>query len=204
MKKLMVILLLGCALVINPDFRKVALADGFGRSHSGEEIPLSALAGTYAMVPNGSGSIALCFESASPYPPAPCDSPNLIVGLFTTISVGAETFDHKGNSCGTMTGTFSNLPLGASPPAVSVSHITATTTSWDPTLGTGDQSVTSWVGGQCHGATFDSTGATVESTLTAHLTASDHGNRVDYIITSATNAVGSIGAFSLSGYLLRH
>jgi len=103
-----------------------------------------------------------------------------------------------------MTGTFSNLPLDGSPPAVSVSHFTATITSWDPTLGMGDQSVTTWAGGQCHGATFDSTGATVASTLTAHLTASDHGNRIDYIITSLTNAAGSIGGFSLAGTLLRH
>jgi hypothetical protein len=57
-KNLMVILLLGCALVINPIFRKVALADGFGGSDSNEEIPLSALAGTYAGTTQGSISVS--------------------------------------------------------------------------------------------------------------------------------------------------
>ena len=49
-----------------------------------------------------------------------------------------------------------------------------------------------------------STGATVISTGTEHFTASNKGRQVDYVITSLTNAVGSIGDFSLSGTALRH
>src|SRR5215510_8634425 len=128
MKKLMVLLLAGCLVVISQGFSKAAADEDLLDSlfGAGGEIPLSALAGIYAMVPGHglAGSIVVCVENMPPtFPPAKCGSPNAIVVPLTTISVGVETFDDKGNACGTMTGTTSVLPLDASPPSVGVSHI---------------------------------------------------------------------------------
>jgi hypothetical protein len=120
------------------------------------------------------------------------------------LQVGAATRDAQGNACATFTQTYADLPVDISPPFSSVVHNVSKVTSYDPTTATGDTSVTTYAGGQCHGASFDSTGATVQSTSTNHIAASDRGERIDGIVTSLTNAVGSIGAFSISFTQLRH
>ena len=195
MKKLMVLLLAGCVLVLSPGFRTVAVGDQ-------DEIPLSKLAGTYAVT--GQGSIFFCFEPTPPFPPAECGSTGSTGLPFSLLLLGAVTRDAQGNSCATFTQTFADLPVDISPPFSSVVHNVGKVTSYDPTTATGDTSVTSYAGGQCHGATFDSTGATVQSTSTNHIAASDRGKRVDGVVTSLTNAVGSIGGFSISFTQLHH
>src|SRR5207245_4264808 len=97
-----------------------------------------------------------------------------------------------------VTETEAALPLGAAPPFVAATHFAGKVTSYDPRTGTGDKSDTSYFGGKCHGATFDSTGATVASTLTAHLVVSNDGQRIDGVDTSLTNPGGAIGGFSFS------
>jgi hypothetical protein len=62
MKKLMMILFAGCALVLSQGFRNLAAADA--------GIPLRKLAGTYSNT--AQGSVFLCFVNAPPYPLATC------------------------------------------------------------------------------------------------------------------------------------
>ncbi|HEV8715900.1 MAG TPA: hypothetical protein VGX03_24115, partial [Candidatus Binatia bacterium] len=111
----------------------------------------------------------------------------------SVLVVGAVTGDDKGNLCGTLTETVSDLPVDISPPAVVVFHNISKVTSYDSTTGTGDASFTNYIGGHCHGARFDSTGATVASTGTSHFAASNRGKRIDYVVTSLTDPVGAIG-----------
>src|SRR5215813_6118769 len=183
MKKLMVLLLAGCLVVLSPGFSKGAADDEGDDSSGGGQIPLSALAGTYAVTLQG--PLVLCFENAPPFSNAKCGSMGSIAVSFSIIQVGAVTRDAAGNGCATVTQSYTDLPVDTSPPFVAVGvHNVSKIPSYDPTTGTGDNSVTSYSGGQCHGATFDSTGATAQSTSTAHFAASDHGKRIDGVVTS--------------------
>ena len=199
MKKLMMILLIGCALVISQGFSKVVLADGFGGSDEG--TPLRKLAGTYAFT--GHGSLAVCLDKNPPFPLATCGSPGSMVVALTLQDVGGETFDAEGNECATVTETEADFPISASSTTVIVAHLVGKLTSYDPTTGTGDGSFTGYVGGQCHDATFDSKGVTVVSTGTTHFAVSNRGKRIDFVVTSITNSAGALGGFSISGTALR-
>ncbi len=193
MKKLMVIVLTGCALGLSQGVRNVAADQGW--------TPLEELAGTYALTAHG--SIAVCLANTPPFPLATCGSPGSIVVPLTLQDVGVDTLDAEGNSCTTYTETQAAFPVGASPTTVVVAHIVGQLTSYDPTTGTGDGSFTSYIGGQCHGASFDRTGATVASTGTDHFAVSNRGKRADFVVTSVTNSAGALGGVSLSGTLLR-
>jgi hypothetical protein len=200
MKQLMVLVLAGCFVVLISGFSKGTADDD--DDDQGDQIPLRKLAGTYAFTSHG--SLAVCMESAPPHAGVTCGSPNSIVVPLTLLDIGVVTRDDEGNSCGTTTETGSDLPVDVSPPTILAAHFAAKTTSYDSTTGTGDESVTGYVGGQCHGSTFDPTGATAISTLTTHIAASDHGKRVDFVITSVTTPAGSTGDFSISGTILHH
>jgi hypothetical protein len=121
----------------------------------------------------------------------------------TLQDVGVDTLDTEGNSCATYTETQTALPVSASPTTVVVTHLVGQLTSYDPTTGTGDGSFTSYVGGQCHGASFDRTGATVASTGADHIAVSNRGKQIDFVVTSITNSAGALGGVSFSGTLLR-
>jgi len=193
MKKLIAIVLAGCTLVISHGFQNLAAAD--------DEVPLRKLAGTYANT--AQGSAFLCFVNAPPYPLAACGSTGSIGVPIAILQVGAITYDTKGNSCATLTETDNDLPVGASPPGVFVFRVAGKIASYDPTTGTGDTSFTQYVGGQCQGASFDSTGATAINTGTYHFAVSNNGKRIDGVLTSVINPVGAIGGFSIPFTFLR-
>jgi hypothetical protein len=90
-KKLMVLLLAGCALVLSQGFRTVAAGDD-------NEIPLNKLAGTYAVTEHG--SVFFCVQDTSPFPPAECGSPGSFGIPLTVLAVGSVT-GAKGPSCAT-------------------------------------------------------------------------------------------------------
>lgn len=201
MKKLIVIVLVGCALVINPGFQKVAPADGFAGSEEGTS--LHKLAGTYAFT--GHGSVAVCLDQQT-FSLVQCGTAGSIVVAFTSQAVGGQTFDAKGNSCATFTETEVSSPVGASPTTVVEFHSVGKVTSYDPTTGTGDASFTNYSGGKCKDSTFDSTGATVTVSGTNHFAVSNSGKRIDFVTTSlslTTPVVGAIGGFSISFTALR-
>ncbi|HKA56832.1 MAG TPA: hypothetical protein VKJ47_24570 [Candidatus Binatia bacterium] len=194
MKKLIVIVLTRCTFVFSQGFRSVAADQGY--------TPLEEVAGTYAFT--GHGSLAVCLANTPPsFPPATCGSPGSIVVPLTLEDVGVETIDAAGNTCATVTETEAGFPISAAPTTVLIAHIAGPLTSYDPRTGTGEGSFTGYVGGQCRGAIFDSTGATVVSTGTSHFAASDRGKRIDFMVTSITNAAGSLGGFSISGTEVR-
>ena len=176
-------------------FREVAADD------AGGIIPLANLAGPYSTTAQGSQFI--CFKGTPPFSPARCGSVGSVGFPFSFLQVGAVTRDAAGNACATATRTFAHLSVDAPPPRVLDVHIVSQVTSYDPATGTGDDSTTSYSGGACNGPIFDSTGARVTATSTFHFTASREGKRLDFVITSLTTPVGSIGGFSVSGTELR-
>jgi hypothetical protein len=192
MKKLIMIALTVCVFVLSQGFRKAAADQGY--------TPLEALAGTYGLT--AQGSFFFCFVP-SPFAPAQCGSPGSTGVPIGALQVGAITYDTAGNSCATFTETETVLPVDAFSHSVFVFSCAGKTTSYDPITGTGEDSFTCYSGGQCHGATFDSTGATVVSTGTEHFVVSDRAKRVDVVATSLTTPEGSIGSFSFSNTALR-
>ena len=188
MKKLMMILLAGCALVVSQGFHNVAAADG--------GTPLRKLAGTYALTYQA--SVAVCFANSAP---VPCSTPNATVARFQALSVSTATFDAAGNFCIAFTEIDNDLPLDASPTTVNTFNAVGHITHYDPTTGTGDKSETSYSGGHCHGVTFDSTGATALGTSTSHFVVSNHGKRIDGAATSLSDP--TIGSFSVPFTFLR-
>jgi type VI protein secretion system component Hcp len=112
--------------------------------------------------------------------------------------------DEEGNSCSNVTEVGSDLPVDASPPTVTANeHTVGKQLNYDSTTETGDISFTTYAGGTCNGATFDSTGANEISSGSLHFVITDDGKRVDFLVTTLTNSTGSIGDFSLSGTNLR-
>jgi hypothetical protein len=71
-----------------------------------------------------------------------------------------------------------------------------TTTSFDPTTGSGTASFRQYREKSCNGAGFDSTGAVLAATGTASFTVSDSGNRIETVITSISYVPSS---FSIAG-----
>lgn len=162
-----------------------AIAGNDGSSngdHGGQQgIPLYRTAGQYAVTDQG--SYAFCVSSTSPFPEESCAAAGAIVVPLTALDTGEITQDSSGNACGTFTAVFSNLPVDISPPAVVAFHTSATLLNYEPSSGIGDHAFTTYTGGNCNGAHFDSTGATITSTGTDHFVASEGGNRIDDLFT---------------------
>jgi hypothetical protein len=81
--------------------REVAAVDDEG-------IPLKALAGKYSDTLHG--SFALCLDPTNNFAEISCANTKAVVFPQTTIDVGNETDDKKGNSCETYTETDTDLP----------------------------------------------------------------------------------------------
>jgi len=173
-------------------------------ARAAESIPLSALAGTYT--DTGTGSFAICTGPAPDLTQIPCSSFVENTDHFfpqTVATVGGTTADSRGNLCGTETQTISNLPVDFSPPIIQTIHRVAHTKSYDPSTGVGQATGTTFTGGKCSGAVFNSSGATVDNTFTVDFVASNDGNRSDSILTALQDPVGSIGDFSNTGTELK-
>ena len=104
--------------------------------------------------------------------------------------------------CGAYTGT-AGAPgsPGNFPPQAH--HFVGKVTNYDPATGTGDKSFTDYIGGKCNGSKFNSSGAVVNNTSTGHFVASDHGNRVDLVVTTLQDSGGDIGAFNFTSVNLK-
>jgi len=194
MKKLMMIMFTGCVVVISLGFKQATAEQG--------GTPPEKLAGTYSVTVHG--SVFYCFDPSKPgFPPAQCGSPGSVGVPLNTLTVGTVTSDDKG-SYATFTETITDIPVNANGTGVVVLHSVSKVTNYDPKTGTGDASFTDYFGGQCHGAVFDSTGATVNDTGTNHFAVSDRGKRIDFVVTSLhSNPEGAFGGFSISGTDLR-
>ncbi len=154
------------------------------------DVTLASLAGKFKT--RGSGVYTLCFRenftetvdcASAPHEEAP----------FELTGVSHNIRDAAGNSCAftTVTGAPTDvLAYGAKYATWGIAKISftrtnvSTTTSFDPTTGSGSASFSQYRGGSCAGAAFDSTGAILTGTGTQSFMASDSGNRIDAIVTS--------------------
>lgn len=189
----LLVMLVGFAVILG---QKAIPANGAGN----EGIPIPS--GNFSSTDHG--FLAICenpitsaFES--------CNTNNVVVVSFNAMDNVAGTIDSNGNQCLTGTGTVVSLPLGVSPPFVMAKEsIVGKVLDYDSTTGTGDSSFTAYYpGGECHGATFDSTGATEVIGATFHFVVTDGGNRVDWVLTTTTYPVGVFGGFYFTGAYLR-
>jgi hypothetical protein len=194
MKKLLAIFIAGFVIVMSQGLREVAGGDDEG-------IPLKALAGKYSSTAHG--SYALCLDPTNNFAEVNCSSTKAVDFPQTEVDIGNGTADDKGNSCTTYSATISDQPPDLSPPFVGVTHTVSRTTSYDPETGSGDGTFTSYSGGKCVGAHFNSDGATIASSGSSHFVVAHRGERGDFNLTSLTNPIGSLGDFSYYGTNLR-
>jgi hypothetical protein len=199
MKKLFLILIASVALVMAHDFNSVYAGEHDGDGDGG--IPLSKLAGKYSVTYQGGGFFTQCFKpdfSAT----ESCSTPGAVPVNLYTATVGQTTWDKDGDSCLRQTAAVSTL--GQPFPSTVVAGFSAEkVTDYDPATGSGDTSFTNYLGGKCIGSKFDSTGATVLETGTYHFVASDDGDRVDFAVTTFTDALGDLAGFVIAGSFLK-
>jgi hypothetical protein len=151
------------------------------------------------------GSLAICVDPKT-FASEPCSTTGVLAVPYSFTAMGYTTRDKTGG-CHTRTEVASPLPPSALPPIIdSKAHISFKITDYDPTTGVGDLSFTSYDGGQCIGATFDSTGATVTNSGTEHFAVSQSGTRIDAIITSFAGTPNSylFGSWIFNQVDLKH
>ena len=157
-------------------------------------VTLASLAGKFAG--RGSGFFTVCFNAGftglQDCATAPHFAPQNVTGI------EHFTRDEAGNSCKVRTNTFAPVSGSTSPAGVSMTIMVGTPISFDPTTGSGTDSFSEYHGGNCDGAVFDSTGATLVRTGTISFDVSDSGNRIE-LINTGFNPVTS--AFSVAGSL---
>jgi hypothetical protein len=165
---------------------------------SGGGVTLASLAGKFTS--KGSGSYTLCFTDNF-MTTVDCASGRHQEVQFNSTLVLRAIRDAAGNSCGVTTSTITPTEgpdYGAKFPARMNFTRTnvSTTTSFDPTTGSGSSSFSQYRGGRCAGAVFDSTGAILTGTGTQSFMVYDSGNRMDTIVTGfsvVTNPFGVAG-----------
>ena len=184
----------GFALVMAHDLNGVHAGDDGGHG-----IPLSKLAGGFSITDQGTAT--LCLNPKAPGTES-CSTAGAVPVVLSAVSVGQFTEDKDGNACGSWIQTAS-ITGDVHPPTPAPAHFILEIKNYDAATGSGDQSFTFYVGGTCTGSKFDNTGATVSTTGTSHIVASDHGKRVDSIVTTITDAAGDIGAFNLATVALK-
>jgi hypothetical protein len=169
------------------------------QAHDGG-VTLASLAGNFAS--RGNGSFTLCFNES--FTEAVDCAPALHQEVhFKVTSVAHGTRDAAGNACGvtdvssTLTGTAVEIYAAKFPTRMHVRRTNVrTTTSFDPTTGTGTASFRQYREKSCVGAGFDSTGAVLAATGTASFRVSDSGKRIETILTSISYVPSS---FSIAG-----
>jgi len=147
----------------------------FGALAIGLAADSQAMAGS---IPLPSGNFSLTVNGSE----SSCTSGTCVT--LNIIEAGATVRDSAGNGCGTHVAVVTfTPPVQQSPIVVPVTHVFKLT-SYDPTTGVGDQSLTEYSGGKCNGAIFNSAGATQSVTGTLHFAVSENGNRIDNVVTS--------------------
>jgi hypothetical protein len=91
-----------------------------------------------------------------------------------------------------MTEAFARVSGQKIPARVNARTHVGTTTSFDPTTGSGTESFSRYAGGSCVGAAFDSAGATLTSTGTGSFVVSDSGNRIEFLWTGYTSVASAL------------
>jgi hypothetical protein len=183
-----------------------AMACGQVRSQApanGGGATLASLAGRFET--RGSGVYTVCYRENFTKKVNCASAPHEEVP-FKLTAVSHNIRDAAGNSCAftTLTGAPTDVLAYSAKYAswglLKISFTTtnvSTITSFDPTTGSGTESLNRYAGGRCNGAAFDSTGAILEGTGTQSFMVSDSGNRIDTIVTSfsvVTSPMGEAGS----------
>jgi hypothetical protein len=167
---------------------------------NGGGVTLAGLAGKFKTT--GSGFYTVCFNESFTTVVDCASSPHEEV-RFNATAVAHNIRDAAGNSCGVT--TLTSTPTDAAvygtkfPGRVNFTRIdftrtnVSTTTSFDPTTGSGTASFSQYHGGSCVGAAFDSTGAILTGTGTQSFMVSDSGNRIETITTSVSFVTSPFG-----------
>ena len=147
---------------------------------NGGGVTLASLAGKF--MSKGSGVYTVCFNESFTTVVDCASAPHEEVP-FNATAVAHNVRDAAGNSCGVV--TLTSTPADAAaygtkfPGRVNFTRIdftrtnVSTTTSFDPTTGSGNASVRQYHGGSCVGAGFDSAGAILTGTGTQSFMVSD-------------------------------
>jgi hypothetical protein len=157
-------------------------------------VTLASLAGKFAE--RGGGFATVCFNAGFTALQDCATAPHVVP--FNVTVIEHFTQDKAGNFCEVSTSAAAPVSGSTFPAGVGTVTNVGTTTSFDPTTGSGTGSVNEYHGGSCNGAVFDSTGATLTATATFSFVVSDSGNRIEFLLTSFS-AVNS--AFSVAGSL---
>jgi hypothetical protein len=170
---------------------------GMSRAQANDSVTLASLAGKFET--RGSGSYTLCLNESFTEATDCASAPNQGV-QFKSTSVAHNIRDAAGNSCGvtslssTLTGTAAAVYAAKFPARLTIKRTNvSTTTSFDPTTGSGTVSFRQYHGGSCVGAAFDSTGAILTGTGTQSFMVSDSGNRIETITTSVSFVTSPFG-----------
>ena len=182
-------------------FMAAMIGGPVGMSQAGDGgVSLASLAGKFET--RTSGSLTLCYNESFTEA-VDCASALHQEVHFKVTSVAHGTRDAAGNSCGvtdvsgTLTGTAVEIYAAKFPTRMHVRRTNvSTTTSFDPTTGSGTASFRQYREKSCSGAGFDSTGAVLAVTGTLSFTVSDSGNRIESILTSISYVPSS---FSIAG-----
>jgi hypothetical protein len=163
-------------------------------------VTLASLAGKFET--RTSGSLTLCYNESFTEA-VDCASALHQEVHFKVTSVGHGTRDAAGNACGvtsvssTLTGTAVAVYAAKFPTRLNVQRTNvSTTTSFDPTTGSGTATFRQYREKSCIGAGFDITGAVLAATGTLSFMVSDSGNRIETILTSISYVPSS---FSIAG-----
>ena len=147
----------------------VSQAQGRRRRHPA----LARLAGNFAG--RGGGFFTACING-------PCFSPGSSLSPNSDTAILHTTRDAAGHSCEVITETFGRVS-GEPDFNVQTRTVVGTTTTFDPTTGSGSENFSRYNGGSCSGAVWDGTG-TLTATGTDSFVVSDSGNRIETIFTS--------------------
>ena len=178
---------------------------GVSQAQADDAVTLASLAGKFAG--RGSGFFTFCFSAGLQISCSSASPVSLVPYNETQIS--QQTRDAAGNGCEAFTRTYAPVFGTKSSANVATPHRVFTGTSFDPTTGSGTASFNQYRGGNCVGAAFDKTGATLVDTGKVSFVASDSGNRIEFILTdfnqvdSAFTVGGSAGGFVFSATYIR-
>jgi hypothetical protein len=122
---------------------------------------------------------------------------------FNFTQIRYETHDAAGNICAVA--TFLTAPVSGTKFPAGVNRVidVSTTTSFDPTTGSGTASFSRYHGGSCNGAAFDKTGATLTATGTLSFVVSDSGNRIEMLVPSFNSVGGNVAGAVFSQTFIR-
>jgi hypothetical protein len=155
-------------------------------------VKLARLAGKFAG--RGGGFLTLCFNAGFTDLEDCASAPHLVP--FNQTRIVYFTLDAAGNSCTVSTATSAPVSGTKGPAGVITQIDVRTLISFDPTTGSGTASGSTYVGGSCNGAVFDSTGATLTGTTTISFDVSYSGDRIELILTGISEVTS---AFSVAG-----